>query len=213
MFRRHVLPIVSYLFFRMWSGTWRVRCIESEGLKRVLAANEPVVFAFWHGDELMVISLVTAYRIATMTSTSSDGELISYTVHKLGGATSRGSSTRGGVRALKGLVRLMAAGYRGSIAVDGPKGPIYRAKPGIFEVSRLAKAKIVPMGAASKSPIIFHKSWNKARLPKPFANVVVWFSEPLMPITREQSPKDPALAKHLEDELSKACQLAANHLP
>lgn len=189
-----------------------MRCVESDGVKRAREAGEPLIFAHWHGDELMIFPLVKPYKIATMTSTSKDGELVDFAIRKLGAATSRGSSTRGGIGALKGLVRLMGQGHNASMAVDGPKGPLHKVKPGVFELSRLAKARVVPIGAASSNSILFRKSWNQARLPKPFAKVVVWFNEPLPLVTREQSPHDPALAEHLEREIAKACQHAADHL-
>jgi lysophospholipid acyltransferase (LPLAT)-like uncharacterized protein len=213
MFRRYVLPWIAFILYWLWSSSWRTRCVESEGMKRARAAGEPLIYAHWHGDELMIFPLVGPYKIATMTSTSKDGELVDFAIRKMGAATSRGSSTRGGIGALKGLVRLMGQGYNASMAVDGPKGPIHQVKPGVFELSRLAKAKIVPMGAAPARAITFHKSWNKARLPKPFSRVVVWFNEPIEAVTREQSPHDPQLIHRLESEIAKACQSAANALP
>ncbi|MBX3020498.1 MAG: DUF374 domain-containing protein [Bdellovibrionales bacterium] len=171
-----------------------------------------MIFAHWHGDELCIVPLVTHYRIATMTSTSKDGALIDFVIRRLGGATSRGSSTRGGVGALKGLVRLMGQGYRASMAVDGPKGPLHKVKPGVFELSRLARAKIVPMGACASNAIIFHKSWNKAHLPKPFSRLTVTFGEPWPVLTRDDDAKDPALADRLAIEIAKACKESEEHL-
>lgn len=212
MFRRYFLPWIGFVFYWLWSSSWRFRCIEDEGVKKARAAGEPLIFAHWHGDELMIINLVGPYKIATMTSQSKDGALIDFAIRKMGAATSRGSSTRGGIGALKGLIRLMGQGYNASMAVDGPKGPLHQAKPGVFELSRLAKARIVPMGGASSKSITFHKSWNKATLPLPFSRVVIWFSAPLDMITREQSPHDPKLIKSLGEEISKACQSAADAL-
>lgn len=212
MFRRFVLPWIGWIVYRLWSATWRIQRHESEGMRQAIAAGEPLVFAHWHGDELKIMPLVSPYRIATMVSTSKDGELMDFAIRKLGGATSRGSSTRGGVGALKGLIRLMHNGYRASIAVDGPKGPLHRVKPGVFELSRLAKAKIVPVGAATDRAIVFRKSWNKAELAKPFATIAVHFGEPLPALTRDDSAKDSALIERLEREISKACQRANEHL-
>jgi lysophospholipid acyltransferase (LPLAT)-like uncharacterized protein len=201
-----------YWFFRLWSWTWRLTVIEHPEMRRAREAGEPLVFAHWHGSELCVLTLVTRYRIATMTSTSADGQLIDFVIGRLGGATSRGSSTRGAVGALKGLVRLVGRGYRASMAVDGPRGPIYQVKPGVFELSRLAKARIIPTGAACSHPITFQKSWNKAQLPKPFSRVVVIFEEPWPVFSRDQDARDEACARRLADQLSAACQSAAEHL-
>src|SRR5665213_1448198 len=192
MFRRIVLPWLVWFFYRAWTWTWRIECIEPAAFALARKNGERIAFAHWHGDELCVVPLVTGYRIATMTSTSKDGQLIDFVIHRLGGATSRGSSTRGAVQALKGLVRLVRHGYRASIAVDGPKGPLHKVKPGIFELSRLADAKIVAVGTACSNAIIFQKSWNKARLPKPFAKLVVAFGEPWPALTKHDDAKSPA---------------------
>lgn len=212
MFRKFVLPWIVLILYRLWSWTWRVECIESAGMTAARQRGEPLIYAHWHGDELCVVNLVGPYKIATMTSTSKDGQLIDFVIRRLGGATSRGSSTRGGIGALKGLVRLLNGGYNASMAVDGPKGPLHQVKPGVFELSRLAQTKIVPFGAAASNAIIFHKSWNKAHLPKPFARVVVWFAEPWPALSRDESAKDTELLKRLGAEISKACQQAAQHL-
>lgn len=212
MFRRYVLPWLVFLVYRLWSFTWRIETYEPPALTEAKSKGEPLVFAHWHGDELCIVPLVTPYKIATMVSTSADGALMDFCIRRLGGATSRGSSTRGGVGALKGLIRLMSEGFRASLAVDGPKGPLHKAKPGVFELSRLAKAKIVPMGAAVSRPIVFHKSWNKAQLPKPFSRIHVQFGEPWPALTRDDDVKDPALSTRLETEIANACQRAASHL-
>ncbi|MGE0529059.1 MAG: lysophospholipid acyltransferase family protein [Bdellovibrionales bacterium] len=213
LLRAFLLPRIVWFLYRLWSLTWRLQCHEPEGLTAAKRNGDKLVFAHWHGDELCIVPLIRPYRIATMTSTSKDGSLIDYAVRKFGGATSRGSSTRGGIGALKGLIRLMGQGYRASMAVDGPKGPLHRVKPGVFELSRLAGARIVPMGAACSHAFIFKRSWNKARLPKPFAKVQVQFLEPWPVIQKGDSAKSPELAERLAAEIAKACQLAANALP
>ncbi len=212
MFRRYFLPWIAWYFYRAWTWTWRLQCHESDGLKAARARGESLIFSHWHGDELCILTLVTPYNIATMTSTSKDGQLIDFIIRRLSGATSRGSSTRGGVGALKGLVRLMREGYCASMAVDGPKGPLHQVKAGVFELSRLAGARIVPMGAASSKAIVFKKSWNKAKLPKPFARVHVHFSEPWPVISRSDDAKDIKLSQRLAADIAQACQSASENL-
>lgn len=212
MFRRYGLPWLVWFFYRLWTWTWRVRIVEPTSLTKAKQAGDRLVFAHWHGDELAIVPLVTPYRIATMTSTSKDGQLIDFVIRRLGGATSRGSSTRGAVGALKGLVRLIGQGYHASMAVDGPRGPLHQVKPGVFELSRLADAKIVVVGVAISNAIVFHKSWNKARLPKPFSKVVITFGEPWPAMQRKDNAKDSNLAHRLAGEISSACQRADEHL-
>lgn len=151
--------------------------------------------------------LVGRLKIATMTSTSKDGQLIDYVIRKFGGATSKGSSTRGAVSALKGLIRLVRSGFNSSMAVDGPKGPIYQVKPGVFELAKLTHATIVPVGIASEPHFVFEKAWNKARLPKPFARISVYFSKPLD--LDLDDIRNPSNSERLANAIANACDEAS----
>lgn len=208
MFRKYFLPIIVFVFYRTLSWTWRVRVIEPDSLIKSLEAQRPVILAHWHGDELVLLSLVKRYRIATIASQSKDGELIAKILKWLGARTSRGSSTRGGVQALKGLLRLVKDGGNCSFAVDGPKGPLHKVKPGVFELSRMVSGPIYAAGVSVDRAIYFPKSWNKTFLPKPFARVVVYWVGPLAPVPREADPRNPDLALELEALLHHARQQA-----
>ncbi len=126
----------------------------------------------------------------------------------LGAKTSRGSSTRGGVQALKGLLRLVKDGGNCSFAVDGPKGPLHKVKPGVFELSRMISGPIYAAGVACDRAIHFPRSWNKTFLPKPFAKVIIYWEGPLAPVSRDADPRNPDLALELEALLHHARQQA-----
>jgi lysophospholipid acyltransferase (LPLAT)-like uncharacterized protein len=209
MFRRFFLPQFVYWFYKLLSGSWRKFLIEGDELTTALSRGEPIIFAHWHGHELAITHLVSRYHLATMTSLSSDGQLIDYVIRRLGGATSKGSSSRGAIAALKGLIRLVKEGHPASMAVDGPRGPIYQVKPGVFELSRLSGAKIFPVGVSAPNSFVFKKSWNKAILPKPFSRVCIYFGPALPPFDRESDPKDFLWAQKLKASISDACQQAA----
>lgn len=197
---------LAWWIYFLWSSTWRISIKwEDSSL-----SDRSLIFAHWHRDELCVLPLVGRLKIATMTSTSKDGQLIDYVIRKFGGATSKGSSTRGAVSALKGLIRLVRKGHNSSMAVDGPKGPIYHVKPGVFELSKLTHATIIPVGIASHPHFTFEKSWNKARLPKPFARVYVYFSKPLD--LDLENLRDPINSEKLANAIANACDKASNFL-
>lgn len=212
MFRQLVLPRLVFWFYRLLSWTWRKRTVESPALKKLLDEGQPILLAHWHGDELAMLYLVKRFGLVTMTSTSKDGALIDYVIRRLGGQTSRGSSTRQGMSALKALLRLMKKGHPCSMAVDGPKGPLHKVKPGVFEISRLNRAWIFPVGSACSRGLHFKKSWNKTFLPKPFSQVLVYFGDPIEPLSKAQDPKDPQLALLLEERLHNAKRYAATHI-
>ncbi|HCT39694.1 MAG TPA: hypothetical protein DF427_00645 [Moraxellaceae bacterium] len=190
--------------------TWRVTFDECPAFRRALDNHDPVVIAHWHGDELGLIHLVRRYRIATITSTSKDGELMNRVLVWLGAATARGSSTRGGANAMRGLIsHCRKNGNNVSFAVDGPKGPIHKVKPGVFEFSRLMQAPIFVASIGISRPWVFHRSWNKAVLPKPFSRVHVRIAEGMPVITRDQDPREAALAGKLEKILHEGHGIAA----
>ncbi|MCC6137926.1 MAG: DUF374 domain-containing protein [Bdellovibrionaceae bacterium] len=114
-----------------------------------------------------------------MISLSKDGALIARVAELMGSKVSRGSSSRGAIQALKGLLRLAKEGWRPSVAVDGPRGPIYKVKPGVLEVSKVIRAPIFALTMCSSRSFISKKSWNKLELPLPFSTVVIHWSEAL----------------------------------
>lgn len=167
-------------------------------MQKMMQSRQPFLLAHWHGDEIALVQLSRRYRIATMTSQSKDGQMMGVILKLLGAKTTQGSSTRGGVGGLKGLIRLLRVGYNCSFAVDGPKGPIYKVKPGIFEVSRLLGGPIYYAGVTCDRAVLFPKSWNKTYLPKPFAKIHVYWEGPFSPVTKDQDARDPVLALKLE---------------
>lgn len=212
MFRKYLLPIIVFIFYRTLSWTWRVRIIEPDSLISDLKDRRPFVLAHWHGDELVLLSIITRYRLATIASTSKDGELMATILKWLGVKLSRGSSTRGGVQALKGLLRLVKDGYNCSFAVDGPKGPLHKVKPGVFELSRTISAPIYSAGVCCDRAIHFPKSWNKTYLPKPFAKIIICWVGPMAPVSRDADPRNPDLALELETVLDHARQQAVKFI-
>lgn len=201
-FRRRLLPQLVYALYCSLRASWRVTFDECGSFREALAQRTPVILAHWHGDEMALIQLVVRYRIATITSTSKDGELMDEVLRRLGAVTARGSSSRGGANALRGLVQMCRKdGHNVSFAVDGPKGPIYKVKPGVFEFSRLMDAPVYVISVGVSRPWIARRSWNKAVLPGFFSRVNVRVAECLPPITRDLDPRDPALAEKLETAL------------
>lgn len=196
--RKYILGFFIWFVYRSIALTWRIRLDEPESMKQAMKEKVPFLMAHWHGDEIALLHLTKRYQIATMTSQSDDGQMMGVILLLLGAKTSFGSSTRGGVGGLKGLIRLVRNGHNCSFAVDGPKGPVYKAKPGVFELSRILNCPIYYSGVSVDRAIHFPKSWNKTYFPKPFAKIVICWNGPLPAVTKDQDPRDPALAEQLE---------------
>jgi lysophospholipid acyltransferase (LPLAT)-like uncharacterized protein len=197
-------PWAGFLLYKALYFTWRIQIHESEDLQRARKENTPRVYAHWHGDELGILYLLEPYKSCAMISTSSDGAIMDRLVRLLGAETSRGSSTRGGISALRGILRLAKDGWSPSVAVDGPKGPYHKVKAGVFEIAKLTEAEIFPLTVACSNAWIFRKAWNKTYLPRPFARLSVVFGPALVRLTRADDAHDTGLASRLEIALSDA---------
>lgn len=211
--KQKLLGFTAWVLFRLLAMTWRIQVLMPESMRQGLKDKSTLLFAHWHGDELVLFHFIGKYRVATMASTSKDGEIMNTAVRLIGGKTTRGSSTRGGISGLKGLIRLIKTEFRNcSFAVDGPKGPLYEVKPGIFEMSRLLKAPIYPAGVACSKAWKFEKSWNKTFLPKPFSKIIVSWGEPMSPVSSEVDPRSSELAKTLKEALHQCRESAHKNL-
>jgi lysophospholipid acyltransferase (LPLAT)-like uncharacterized protein len=118
--------------------------------------------------------------IVAMVSRHQDGEFVSRLVERLGYQTVRGSSTRGGMAATLELLDEMRAGKTAAMICDGPRGPVYKMKPGTAFLAKQAKATVIPVAFAARSTWQF-RSWDRFQVPKPFTRVHMTWGEPLPP--------------------------------
>ncbi|HQQ67985.1 MAG TPA: lysophospholipid acyltransferase family protein [Candidatus Cloacimonadota bacterium] len=151
--------------------------IRFEVVNQPSTEQEPVIYAFWHRN-LMYCTLQRAGDPAVvMISSSKDGELIAGPVEELGFIPVRGSSTRQGSEALKGMLRWARTNPL-AITPDGPKGPVGTIHPGLWQIAILARIPIVGVACDASREWTFN-SWDRFRFPKPFAKVRIRYSEPI----------------------------------
>lgn len=210
MLYRWILPSLIFVFYNALRFTWRIRIVESAAFSESRREKRRMIYSHWHGSIMGVLFCIKPYNVVTMISGSKDGTLVDTVARWLGGKTARGSSTRGGVGALKGVIRLANAGFNPGIAIDGPKGPRNKVKPGVFEISRVLGAAIHPLTVACDRAWVFEKSWDKSFLPKPFARVVVYWGDPILTVQKSDDPRDPELANRLETAMANAEQHVRN---
>jgi lysophospholipid acyltransferase (LPLAT)-like uncharacterized protein len=132
-----------------------------------------LIYACFHQDDLSCLPYFANNNIVILISNSKDGQILASAVEHMGYQTVRGSSHRGGVAGLLSGMRKVIEGHKMTIAVDGPRGPIYKVKEGITAVSEKAKRPIVPVRGYPKKKFVFRKSWNKATLPYPFTKITL----------------------------------------
>ncbi len=180
-----LIPPLTALFIRSVGLTLRYRDIADLGVTPGYAIPGPTVFAFWHRSLLVCAHRFRNLDIAILISSSFDGELIARTVELLGFKAVRGSSSRGGTAGLRAMQLAYAAGHRCAITADGPRGPVFVAKPG---AALLAQSVTPPQpdGAPSDEPGTWLgcfyalpdrawqlRSWDRFLIPKPFSRITL----------------------------------------
>lgn len=139
------------------------------------------VCGFWHNKLIGASLSLTNFteKRAVLASPSKDGELIAVPLEKLGFTIVRGSSGRDSVKSVLKLIKLITEGYSAGTPLDGPKGPMYKVKPGMIYLAQKSGKAIVPVGIAFSKKWIFNKTWDKFQFPKPFSKVTCVIGDPI----------------------------------
>ena len=177
------------LKIRAWTGlavaalwglgkTMRIDYIGTHDLFARWKAGGQVILAFWHNRMLLMPFPYRGQRACIMNSIHRDGEIISRVIQRFGILSVRGSSTRGWVSGLKGMVEAYQHGYDLIIVPDGPRGPRYQAKPGVLQLARTTGAPVYPVtyGAAWHTTI---GSWDRLVIPFPLSRVAYIVGQPI----------------------------------
>jgi lysophospholipid acyltransferase (LPLAT)-like uncharacterized protein len=139
--------------------------------------GQPVVFLLWHEALLPLLWQHREQGIAIVVSEARDGQYLSDLAASLGYCAVRGSSTRGGARALLGAVRELQAGRSIAFTPDGPRGPRRELKPGVIAAAQRGGGVIVPLHAEADRAWRLH-SWDRFMIPQPLARVVITYGRP-----------------------------------
>jgi hypothetical protein len=185
-------PLTACLF-KAWIRSMRFTI--SPNMDRVLAlhtSGQRLVIALWH-DELFPIAgygCVNISGLMGVVSPSKDGQFVASLMESLGQTTVRGSSSRGGMRALLEAKHVMESENRMAVfAVDGPRGPRHEPKDGVVFLAQHAGAMIVPIRASLSRAKVFDKAWDRFKLPYPFSRCHMTVGDPY-PVTPEKLDAD-----------------------
>ena len=202
-----VIPKLAAWWIRLLHATLRVRHVGREPLDALEARGDRYIHAFWHGRLLMMPYSYRGDRITVLISQHRDGEYISRTLQRLGFHTTRGSTTRGGVRGLRAAVRRIRQGFDLGITPDGPRGPRHRVQAGVVEAARLSGAPIVPV-TFSAHPARRAGSWDRFLVPWPFARALFLYGEPVVVPRRATAEAREEMRRKLEEELTELTERA-----
>ncbi len=181
---RRELPVCVYsivgFFAWLLRLTLRLRVVDPEG---TLSKKEPLpsIIVVWH-NRLLFAPLLTPRRrrrrIAILASDSRDGEYAARYMRFFGFVPVRGSSSKGGARALRILKKQLASGLSVALTPDGPRGPKYQVQPGVVALAQMTGCPILPISL--NAPRRWQlKGWDRTQIPKPFSRVDFMIGSPI----------------------------------
>ena len=155
---------------------WEVAGVEH--LDAIISAGRQPVYCLWHDRIFAGTYFLRDRGIVVLTSQSKDGEYIARFLRRFGFGAVRGSSSRGGVKALVEMIRAMRRGLPMAFTVDGPRGPRYVAKAGPVLLAQKTGNPMLPFSVECKS-FRTVKSWDRLQIPIPFTRALFIYSAPI----------------------------------
>jgi lysophospholipid acyltransferase (LPLAT)-like uncharacterized protein len=172
-----LISTLGYRLVSLLGATLRWRTEGLEHVDAIVRGGRQPVMAFWHGRILPAAYYFRRRGIVVITSENFDGEWIAGIIERFGYGTARGSTSRGGRKALLQLRREMAAGKPAGFTIDGPRGPARVAQPGAVWLAKATGNPVLPFHLEASSHWTLH-SWDRTQIPKPFATVALAVGEP-----------------------------------
>ena len=164
------------LLYRFWVRTIRFRFHNPSDKEEIEKNEYPVIITLWHNRLFLAGEWQRRYRkdrkCFGLISASRDGAWLEAFYGWSGIYSVRGSSNRGGSKAIRDLVKKLRGGHDIGITPDGSRGPCYTAKPGGILVAKLAKAPMLLVTFEYGGCFRF-KSWDRFVIPFPFSTVRV----------------------------------------
>lgn len=177
-FKASLIGWAGYFAISLINWTVRWRSEGDEHLEAIYKSGHRAIFAFWHGRIFPATYYFRNRGIVVMTSMNLDGEAIAQCIRRFGYGLARGSSSRGGSRALGQLIRDVQNGKDAGFTIDGPRGPRYIAKQGPVLLAFKTGAAIFCFHVSIKHKIQL-KSWDEFQIPLPFTTAMVLQAPPI----------------------------------
>jgi lysophospholipid acyltransferase (LPLAT)-like uncharacterized protein len=201
-----VIAATAAPLIRGLGATYRWSVDGFQHYESIVRSGRQPIFAFWHG-RILPATLFWKHRgIVVITSRNFDGEWIAGIIRRFGYGTARGSSSRGGARALVQLRRDLAGGRPAAFTVDGPRGPARVVQPGAAFLAGATGQPMLPFHIEASGAWTMN-SWDRTQIPRPFARIGVAIGAPIAVLDTTEAAVERGV-EHLQRELSELEQTA-----
>jgi len=172
-------------FFLYWlillvNKTLRLTIIGADNYYSLKDAKKNIVFVFWHQASFIPLYHYRNRGACIMTMTSLRGQVLAQTAKMFGYRVVQ-MEQEADPAGLRKLFKMVLKGSDCNIAVDGPLGPLHKAKPGAFFLAQKLKKPILPVASAAKSKLVLKTRWDKYFIPLPFSRAVLILGQPIDP--------------------------------
>lgn len=192
------VSLIGSIFIFLLGKTLRIKWVGKENMNPIRGKNGKVLYAFWHGRMLILCYSHRREKIHVLVSQHQDGEFIARSIERLGFVSVRGSTTRGGMKAVLEMVKKGLGGYDLAITPDGPRGPKFKVQLGVIYIAQRTGIPIIPLANSAKRRWTL-SSWDEFIIPKPFSKTVIMVGEPIY-VPLESTPQE---LEEKRDELEK----------
>jgi lysophospholipid acyltransferase (LPLAT)-like uncharacterized protein len=207
-----IVPRFYSLALGLFSLTIRKKALYAERPQEFWDRSQRIIGAFWHQRLLMMPFIPFRGRAGMLISQHLDGEFIARAVKPFGIDSVRGSTTRGSLSALRGMVRYYQNGGNLAITPDGPQGPRHKVQMGVIELAKQTGAPLFPVAYGASRKKVFN-SWDHFVLPLPFSKVVFLWGEPVFVPRNSDREQMERKRLELEDRLLRITEEADRLFP
>jgi hypothetical protein len=187
--------------------TLRLQVFGEDKVKKLEEEGKSLIFAFWHGNMLVPIYHFRGRGYHGLASQSRDGEYISRVLKALKWKVVRGSTSKGSVRSLLKLIKILRQGEHIAITPDGPRGPRHETKAGTIYLAKKSDSLIIPVGVDfAKKKVI--GSWDRFNLPYLFTKGVLCFGEAIEVDNDADQAEVEKKREEVDEALMNVCQQA-----
>ena len=175
-----LVGVLGSLIIRILFSTMSIKEIPNGYSQDLERQGKYAIYAFWHAHMLLPCYVGRNRNVKVLISQHRDGEYIAQVVQRLGYGVARGSTTRGGAKALLRMIKkIKEESISLAITPDGPKGPRFVAQSGAILLGQKTQYPIIPV------MIYLEKyweipSWDRFCIPKPFSKARIFYGDPIV---------------------------------
>ncbi|CAI8204959.1 MAG: Uncharacterised protein [Alphaproteobacteria bacterium] len=189
------LRLVGWLvnrYIRLCEATGNLLVAGDGPFIKLQAEGKPIIILVWHGRNFQAIPMSRLFinPVTALTSRSRDGAMIANVIRPFGYAAIQGSGTgaaakkrtnpkKRGMQAFRAMLKHLKNGEMVLATADVPPGPVFETGPGMVKLAAKSGAAIMAVGAGFSPELPIPGTWDKSKLPLPFANRSLVFGEPI----------------------------------